>query len=106
MSFQFGDLVRIQGLESEEGQRLNGSLGKVVICSNPPRLGVQLYSKPASSSIQDRFIVMCDKTNTKSFNASNLALHDSCCPLYLELCLHIIQLSLSSGVNKKAGACA
>ena len=106
MRFQFGDLVRIQGLESEEGLQLNGSLGKVVICSNPPRLGVQLYSKPASSSMQDRFIVMCDKANTKSFNTSNLALHDSCCPLYLELCLHIIQLSLSRRVNMKAGTCA
>ena len=106
MSFQFGDLVRIRGLESEEGQRLNGSLGKVVICSNPPRLGVQLYSKPASSSTQDRLRVIGDAANIKSFSSSNLALHDSCCPLYMELCLHIIELSLSRRVNMKAGVCA
>ena len=106
MSFQVGDLVRIQGLQSEQGQQLNGSLGKVVSCANPPRLGVKLYSKPTSSSTQDRLRVIVDAANIKSFSASNLALHDSCCPLYIELCLHIIQLSLSRRVNMKAGACA
>ncbi len=94
--------MHIQGLQSEQGLQLNGSLGKVVSCANPPRLGVKLYSKPASSSTQDRLRVIGDAASIKSFSASNLALHDNCCPLYLDLCIHIVELSLSTGTNMQA----
>ncbi len=42
MSFRDGDLVAIHDLKSEQGKMLNGSLGKIVDCSNPPRFGVKI----------------------------------------------------------------
>ncbi len=72
MSFQVGDLVAIQGLQSEQGQLLNGSLGKVVDCSNQPRFGVHIYSKPATATTIEILRLLMDRSNIKSFSTSNL----------------------------------
>lgn len=103
MSFQEGDLVVIHDLKSEQGMLLNGSLGKVVDCSNPPRLGVKIYSTPSTSSLRERLRLLQDRSNVKSFNASNLSRHDSCCPLYLEVLLQAATVSLQTGLYMGAG---
>jgi hypothetical protein len=94
MSFEAGDLVRVSGLQSEQGRLLNGSLGKVVGCTNPPRFGVMLYSTRPPGSTQDTLVQGLSPASTKSFNGSNLTPHDRCCPLYLEFCLGIVHSSL------------
>jgi hypothetical protein len=94
MSFEVGDLVRVSGLQSEQGRQLNGSLGKVVGCTNPPRFGVMLYSTRPPGSTQDTLVQGLSLDSIKSFNGSNLTPHDRCCPLYLELCHGIVHSSL------------
>ncbi len=95
MVFEVGDLVRVSGLQSEQGLQLNGSLGKVVSCANPPRFGVMLYSARSPGSTQDTLHDI-SAANLKSFNCSNLTLHNRCCPLYLDLCLSIVHSTLLS----------
>ncbi len=104
MSFQVGDLVAIQGLQSEQGQLLNGSLGKVVDCSNQPRFGVHIYSKPATATTIERLRLLMDRSNIKSFSTSNLVKHDSCCPLYLEAILQAAMVTLQTGTQRGGGS--
>ncbi len=96
MRFQNGDLVVIHDLKSEQGKLLNGSLGKVVDCSNPPRFGVKIYSTLATTSVLERLPLLLDQKGAKSFNEINLTRHDDCCPLYLELLLRVVNMSLQS----------
>ena len=104
MSFQVGDLVVIQGLQSEQGQLLNGSLGKVVDCSNQPRFGVHIYSKPATATTVERLQLLMDRSNVKSFSASNLLQHDRCCPLYLEAILQAAMITIQTGMHMGDGS--
>jgi hypothetical protein len=96
MSFRNDDLVVIHDLKSEQGKMLNGSLGKIVDCSNPPRFGVKIYSTPATTSMGERLPLLYDQMSAKSFNEINLTRHDDCCPLYLELLLHVVTTSLQT----------
>jgi hypothetical protein len=103
MSFEVGDLVVIQGLQSEQGRALNGSFGKVVDVSNPPRFGVHVYNRPTTTTCNERLRLLMDHLNIKSFSASNLLRHDSCCPLYLEAVLQAAMFSLQTGTRMEAG---
>jgi hypothetical protein len=103
MSFRNGDLVYIHDLTSEQGKLLNGSLGKVVDCSKPPRFGVKIYNTPATTCVQERLPLLLNQASAKSFSAINLTPHDRCCPLYLELLLHVVTMSLQSGTRMDVG---
>ncbi len=44
-----------------------------------------------------------DQASAKSFNEINLTRHDDCCPLYLELLLHVATTSLQTGHRMDVG---